>query len=256
MIRHNDATELCITRGQEAFVVGWRSRTGTRQQLVLDTLFVMLSNPPSPVQLDGLPLNVVPLVPSSQSVKCSLSDDTIININRKQVMILPNFGMTDYASQGKTRPDNPVDLNNCENHQSMYTCLSRSSTAAGTIIIQGFSSAKMMDGCSGFLRQEFRELELLDEITLLKYEGRIPDSAGINGHRRNILIQQFRKWKGANYVPLNIHPSIAWSKEDPFITDTTVNDSPWSLVNQKNNKISNDQDSKPYLAGYKEKLMI
>ena len=28
MIRNNDATELCITKGQEGFVVGWQSEKG------------------------------------------------------------------------------------------------------------------------------------------------------------------------------------------------------------------------------------
>jgi len=230
MIRYNDATELCITKGQEGTVAGWLSGTGTQGQRVLDTLFVRLANPPSTVQFRGLPENVVPITPSSQQAKCTLSDDTVININRLQATVLPNFGMTDYASQGKTRPDNPVDLYNCSGHQSVYTCLSRSSTAAGTIIIQGFNSSMITGGCTGYLCQEFRELELLDEITKLKYEGSIPESAKINGHRRNILIKQFRDWKGVNHVPSNIHPSISWSKSHPFSMAPVVNDAKWEVI--------------------------
>lgn len=30
MIRHNYATEICMTRGQEGFVVGWQSKTGLK----------------------------------------------------------------------------------------------------------------------------------------------------------------------------------------------------------------------------------
>jgi len=192
------------------------------------------------VHFDGLPKDVVPLTPMSHPAKCSLTDDTIISINRTQITVLPNFGMTDYASQGKTRPDNPVDLNNCSNHQSVYTCLSRSSSAAGTIILQGFSSSKITGGCSGFLRQEYRELELLDEITRLKYEGLIPESAKINGHRRNVLISQFRHWKGENYIPPHIHSSIAWSQNDPFISSPKANDTQWHIVSKvkRNNKNS------------------
>ena len=37
MIRHNEATELCITKGQEGHVVGWQSAFGPQGQNILDT---------------------------------------------------------------------------------------------------------------------------------------------------------------------------------------------------------------------------
>jgi len=46
MIRNNDATELCITKGQEGFVVGWQATKGPHGKQVLDTLFIELENPP------------------------------------------------------------------------------------------------------------------------------------------------------------------------------------------------------------------
>jgi hypothetical protein len=233
MIRRNDATELCITKGQEGYVAGWQSKLGPKNQRMLDTLFVRLANPPATVKIDGLPENVVPLTAMSQTVPCFLADDTVIDINRSQVLLLPNFGMTDFAAQGKTRPDNPVDLNNCPHHQSVYTCLSRSSSAAGTIIVQGFDQKKISSGTTGFLRQELRELELLDEITKEHYEGNIPDSAGVNGHVRNILIDQFRRWKGVNYIPSKVHPAIAWSASDPFPLTPVVNAAKWMLVDKQ-----------------------
>ena len=63
--------------------------------------------------------------------------------------------MTDFASQGKTRNMNPVDLNNLKTHQAYYTALSHSSSAKGTIILQGFDSRKMTGGASGALREDF-----------------------------------------------------------------------------------------------------
>ena len=71
-----------------------------------------------------------------------------------------------------------------------YTTLSRSASAAGTIIIQGFDANIITRGCSGYLRQEFRELELLDDITRLMYEGKLPDF--VIGSTRNDLITQFQ----------------------------------------------------------------
>lgn len=71
---------------------------------------------------------------------------------RSQVEVLPNFAMTDFASQGKTRPYNVVDLNNCRSHQAYYTALSHSSTAEGTIILQGFYPKKITGKAPGALR--------------------------------------------------------------------------------------------------------
>ena len=57
MIRNNDATELCITKGQEGHVVGWKSGVGSRGQLVLETLYVKLDRPAKDISIEGLPEN-------------------------------------------------------------------------------------------------------------------------------------------------------------------------------------------------------
>ncbi|KAF8867602.1 hypothetical protein BD779DRAFT_1464056 [Infundibulicybe gibba] len=125
--------------------------------------------------------------------------------------------MTDYASQGKTRINNVVDLNNCYTHQSYYTALSRSASAAGTIILQGFDGRKITGGASGALRQEFRDLEVLDEISRLTYDGRLPQA--VQGDRRNPLIAAYRALKGESYIPSLVHNAIRWSRADPYVTD-------------------------------------
>ena len=102
MIRNNDATELCITKGQEAYVVGWDATEGSQGQNILETLYLELKNPPKNIQLPYLPENVVPISKTSKSIKCILPNDHEINIVRQQVIALPSFAMTDYASQGKT----------------------------------------------------------------------------------------------------------------------------------------------------------
>jgi hypothetical protein len=113
MIRNNDATELCITKGQEGFVAGWQSKEGPHQKRVLDTLFVMLDSLPKDVQIPGLPKNVVPISMATKTIQCIFPNDLTETIERQQVWILPNFAMTDYASQGKTRLYNIVHLNSC-----------------------------------------------------------------------------------------------------------------------------------------------
>jgi hypothetical protein len=235
MIKSNVATELCITNGQEATVAGWETMIGKHQQLMLDILFVRLKSPPKNIQLDGLPENVIPLTRSTCNITCKLPDGSSISLSRSQVEVLPNFAMTDFASQGKTRPFNPVDLNNCRSHQAYYTALSRSSTADGTVILQGFDIKKITGKASGALRQEFRNLELLDEITRLRYMGELHHS--VQGDRRNSLIHAFRLHKGLSYIPKNVHPSIKWNKNDPML-DPIDDSIAWNILDKsgKSNK--------------------
>ncbi|KAJ7907078.1 hypothetical protein B0H13DRAFT_2233498 [Mycena leptocephala] len=115
MLRANDATELCITKGQGSVVCGWDESVGPLGQRVLDTLFVRLVKPPRTINIDGLPENVVAL--------------------------------------GKSRAKNPVELAKYNDHQSYYVALSRGFTAEGTIIIQGFSSEKVTSGMKGHLHK-------------------------------------------------------------------------------------------------------
>jgi hypothetical protein len=230
IIRNNDATELCITKGREGHV-GWQAGKGIHGQLVLNTLFIKLDNPAKIIKIDGLPENVVPITRGSKNIECTFSSDLKEHIHRSQVWVLPNFSMTDYTSQGKTRPKNTVNLSNCRSHQSYYTCLSRSATASGTIIVQSFSPRLITSGASGYLRQEFCELELLDEITKLRYEGELPDH--IQGKFRNPLIRAYQKWKGTEYVPPLTHPALKWSVQDPLPLLSVVTDAPWQIIDKK-----------------------
>ena len=109
MIQNNATTEMCITKGQEAIMHGWESSLGPQDKPVLETLFIELIDPPSSTTLDGLPQNVVvPLMKTSVATSCQQPDDTTVTVSRTQIEALPNFPMTDYASQGKTRPYNVV----------------------------------------------------------------------------------------------------------------------------------------------------
>src|SRR5882762_10079032 len=76
-----------------------------------------------------------------------------------------------------------LDLQHSNSHQSYYTCLSRCASAKGTLIIQSLQPSMITGGCSGWLRQEFRDLEILDEITRLAFHSQLVPE--INGHCRN-----------------------------------------------------------------------
>jgi hypothetical protein len=234
MLRNNDATELCMTKGQEAFVAGWQSYTAEHGKRVIDTLFLELDHPSKVVKIPGLPENVVPIVMSTKTIQCMFPSDLKESIERQQVWVLPNFAMTAHASQGKTRLYNVVHLNSCFSHMSYYTCLSRSATAAGTVIIQGFDPKMITRGCNGYLRQEFREQEILDDITRFKYEKQLPTH--IEGSFRYILIQQYQLWKGSHYIPPKVDSALIWSSDDPLEIPVVVGDS-WQIISKGKGQI-------------------
>ena len=228
MIKHNVATECCVTNGAEAMVVDWIAKPLGDDKESLEMLFVKLTSPPHTIQLEGLPENVVPIPPLSKETECLMPNGLLLNINRTQIPVVPNFAMTDFGSQGRTRPNNVVDLQNCRSHQSIYTCLSRGSTLEGTIIVQPFDRKKLVGGIVGSLRQEFRELELLDEITKHRWEGTI--STKVMGITRTELIHSFRNWKGEKYQPPSMHFALNWNDKDPFPIQELTEDSPWQLL--------------------------
>ena len=95
------------------------------------------------------------------------------------------------------------------------------------MIIQGFDPQRITGGHSGFLRQEFRELELLDEITRLRYLGKLPHS---ELQTRRALIHWFRTLKGEDFVPKATHAAIRWSKDDPMELEEPDDDVDFELL--------------------------
>lgn len=71
---------------------------------------------------------------------------------------------------------------------------------------------------SGWLHSEFRDLEILNDITSMRYICKLPSQ--VIGHRRYTLISHFRKWKGTRYIPYGIHSSLKWSIQDPIQSDS------------------------------------
>ncbi|KZS86446.1 hypothetical protein SISNIDRAFT_420894, partial [Sistotremastrum niveocremeum HHB9708] len=158
MIKNNVAVECGVTNGAEALVVGWKANEHVLEDYkfsVLDVVFVRLKNPVKSIQLGGLPENVVPIYRRKVTIKCMLQNDNEMPISRTQVPLVLNFAMTDFNSQGRTRPQNPLELSECRTFQSIYTCLSRSPSLAGTLILK------------------FRELEMLNKVTKARYHGQI-----------------------------------------------------------------------------------
>ncbi|OBZ73064.1 ATP-dependent DNA helicase PIF1 [Grifola frondosa] len=190
LLKSNEATELCVTNGAEAEVYGWNSSTLPSGKTVLDTLFVKLLKPPRAVQLEGLPVNVCTNCACKCRIACTMQTDDVVKISREQVTVLPNFAMTDFASQGRTRPTTYAPKF-CRNHQSLYTVFSRSASLQGTVILEGFDEGKLRGGASSALRREFRELDILDDITCRRSKGMLPE--GIVGGDRAELIRSYER---------------------------------------------------------------
>lgn len=212
MIRYNDATDLCMTRGQEGRVVGWTAMKMPKWdgRLHLDTLYVQLLNPPRRVKLPHLPVNVVPLTRNTETVQAQLPNDQWVSVARTQVSVLPNFAMTDYSAQGKTREWNVVDISRCKSFQGAYTCLSRGTSLKRTLIVRDFPEDLLRGKLDGGLRQEYRELDYLSTITDLVYEGIVP--CAILRPTRWETISSYRLWKNTvgastpNAPAIPVHP--------------------------------------------------
>ncbi|KAI0788948.1 hypothetical protein BC629DRAFT_1273090, partial [Irpex lacteus] len=81
------------------------------------------------------------------------------------------------------------------------------------------------------LRQEFRELELLDEITELRFNRKLP--AGVGGTARNYLISSYRKAKGVLYVPKAMPCSLQWSNDDEYVIEDPFEEAAWEIIDRK-----------------------
>ncbi|KAL1685159.1 hypothetical protein GGG16DRAFT_66849 [Schizophyllum commune] len=251
MIRSNIATELCITKGQEAIVVDWSASIGSQKQRILDVLYVKLINPPKNIKLEGLDENVVPLSRVSATAKCQLPNDQTVTVERKQIPVLLNFSMTDYASQGKTRPINVVNLTNSRSHQACYTALSRGTSAAATAIVSSFNDALITKGLDDQLKREFRNLEILNDITRLRYLEKLPSC--VCGDTRNQLIRSFLDWKGPEYEIPDLHPALRWrSRDDCDDIDDPVGRQAWQFA-EKEDEDSTDDGPETVNAGKRKR---
>ncbi|PBK85068.1 hypothetical protein ARMGADRAFT_897759, partial [Armillaria gallica] len=63
--------------------------------------------------------------------------------------------------------------------------------------------------------QEFHELELLDEITALRFEGNL--WSDISGLTRNDIILSYRSYRGMSYIPCKLHSALKWNQYNPWL---------------------------------------
>ena len=85
------------------------------------------------------------------------------------------------------------------------------------------------------MRQEFRELELLDDITDKHYRGKTALLLG--DHNRNSLIKAYRESQGLLYVPPSAHKAIRWNKKDPF-REPEIHNVDWHIARSTDEKVN------------------
>ena len=78
--------------------MGWQEGTGNNDRRMVDTLFVKLINHSKEVCIPDLETNAIALTRGTKKTWCALNDDRIIQIYGEQIVVFPNFAMTDYAS--------------------------------------------------------------------------------------------------------------------------------------------------------------
>lgn len=175
-----------------------------------------------------MPENVIPIASSAKSIPCRLRDDSIIWISRNQPMILPNFAMTDFGSQGRTRLDNVVNLRHPRDHLAVYTALSRAPTLDGTLILSMFDTRLVCKGMVRGLRRELRELEILDDVTRMRFTGTLPPL--LHGVTRSDVIHAYYKHFGLWHVPVGVHPAVSWANAPAREIQPPMAFAKWSLV--------------------------
>ncbi len=110
---------------------------------------------PQTIQLPHLPENDIPVIATPTSIGCILKNNRKLTVNKYQIWLLLNFAITDYYSQGQICEYNIVDLTHCQTYQSIYTCLSRSSSLKHTLILHDFDCRKLKEDTSSDLRREY-----------------------------------------------------------------------------------------------------
>jgi hypothetical protein len=171
-----------------------------------------------------------------------------------QIPALPSFSMTDYSAQGKTRTHNVVNIQKCRDFQGAYTCLSRGTSLAGTLILRDFTNNKVAGVLDGQLRQEYRELNYLDAIIKLRYEGKLP--VGVVQNTRNATIRAYRQWAPDDVAQL-------WHERLRDGSDDIIEDSPnefsvipSTMAAKKHKRPHNGEEPGPSRASKRQKAMV
>lgn len=185
MITENVALAQSVVNGAEGTLVSVKYRKDSSGNKFAICAFVKI--PGSGVKIDGLPVDVVPIIPTSTQFTYISPQGAKFHISRSQLPLLPAYAYTDYKAQGRTLKIAIVDLADCTSLQSVYVMLSRVKSLGGLAILRWFKSTKLYQNLQEEFRNEFNRLRRLHEETEEWFGNRA--ELTVDGVDRGILIR-------------------------------------------------------------------
>ena len=133
-IKYNYDTSHCITNSAEGTVHSWDGYEKDGHNY-LNVLYIKLTGKGHDMKYhEHLPLGVVPLTPITRNFTIKIKKK-LVTVRRTQVAAILNFAITDYGSQGKSRPWNIFSVADCTDHFHFYVMASRSTQLQQTAIL-------------------------------------------------------------------------------------------------------------------------
>lgn len=163
MITENIATSEKVVNGAEGILqyVRYDEVEGVRYATCA---YVLIEG--SNIQVPGLPIGIVPILPVNTSFKYTSSDNTnSYTFRRTQLPIVPAYAFTDYKSQGRTLAKAIIDIAGCLTLQSLYVMLSRVGSLEDVAVLRFFPQSKIYTRLSLAFRNEFERLRRIEEHT-------------------------------------------------------------------------------------------
>lgn len=170
MITENVAIGQSVVNGAEGKLVHVEYDLGPNGAKVALCAYVHV--PLSRISIDGLPPNVIPILPTTTKFTYNGPRGDSYSISRTQLPMIPAYAYTDYKSQGRSLSEAIVDLNGCTSLQSLYVMLSRVKTLDGLAILRWFKPNKLYQRLPEEFRKEFERLHTLHLDTETWYNGR------------------------------------------------------------------------------------
>ena len=133
-IKYNYDTAHGITNSAEGTVHSWDGYEKNGRNY-LNVLYIKLTGKGHDKKYhDLLPIGVVPLTPITRNFVVKIQKKSVI-VRRTQIAAILNFAITDYGSQGKSRPWNIFSVTDCTDHFHFYVMASRSTQLKQTAIL-------------------------------------------------------------------------------------------------------------------------
>lgn len=183
MVVLNIATEADVANGTRGTVEGFVLDPREGQTTSDDEGHIHLRYPPPVIYFrpqlhttttfDGVPEGIIPISPSM--VRFSVEGEGgKVQLERRQLGVVPGYAFTDYKAQGQTMECIIVDISKPPSGSlspfSVYVALSRSRGRKTIRILRDFDHALFMHHPSEDLRTDMERIQQLDEKTKQEYE--------------------------------------------------------------------------------------